>query len=146
VVCIPQFLTVLYVAGIFLCTRTAYTIPMSDDSYSNKDLAKLGKSIEDLATMTVREFSTLREEIDKRFDEVDKRFDEVDKRFGLVDERFNGIEQQLESMRSEIRSIREQLERLEEKSIPLAEQDELWQRVRRIEEKLGLPHELSVAK
>jgi phage host-nuclease inhibitor protein Gam len=91
-------------------------------TFENSDIDKL-------ATMVAREFASLRTEMEQGF--------------ASVDERFNGIDQQLESMRAEIRSIRGQLERLEEKSIPLSEQDELWERIRRIEAKLGLPHELA---
>lgn len=104
-----------------------YTAGMNE-TFENSDIEKL-------ASMVAREFASIRAEMDQGFTSLRTE----------MDERFNGIEQQLESMRAEIRSIREQLERLEEKSIPLAEQDELWQRVRRIEDKLGLPHELVAA-
>lgn len=67
----------------------------------------------------------------------------IHERFNKVDERFNGALQQFDDIRVEIRSIRERLESLEEKHIPLAKQDELWQRVHRIEDKLGIPHELA---
>ena len=99
-----------------------------NETFENSDIEKL-------ASMVAREFASVRAEMEQGFTSLRTE----------MDERFNGIEQQLESMRAEIRSIREQLERLEEKSIPLAEQDELWQRVRRIEDKLGLPHELAAA-
>lgn len=95
-----------------------------NETFENSDIEKL-------ASMVAREFASLRKEMDKFRTEVD--------------ERFNGVDQQLAEIRVEIRQIRGRLESLEEKHIPLAEQDELWQRLRRIEDKLGLPHELAAA-
>jgi archaellum component FlaC len=106
-----------------------------NETFENSDIEKL-------ASMVAREFGSVRADMEQGFAAIREEMAEFRTE---VDERFNGIEQQLESMRAEIRSIREQLERLEEKSIPLAEQDELWQRIRRIEDKLGLPHELAAA-
>jgi hypothetical protein len=42
-------------------------------------------------------------------------------------------------MHNGFRSVNERIDKLQEVQIPLSEQDELWQRIKRIENHLGLP-------
>ena len=76
---------------------------MTQDSFENKDIEKL-------AAMVGREFTSLRTEMENRFEAVDARFE------SLEAEIHNGF-----------RSVNERINKLQEIQIPLPEQDELWQ-------------------
>lgn len=103
------------------------------------------KELEKLAIMVARGFDA----VDKRFEDVDKRFEDVDKRFADMDRRFDHIESRIDTVETEMhngfRSVNERIDKLQEVQIPLSEQDELWQRIKRIENHLGLPHDLQTA-
>lgn len=90
---------------------------MTERSFENRDIEKL-------AAMVARGF----EAVDNRFDHVESRIDTLET-----------------EMRDGFRSVNERIDKLQEIQIPLPEQDELWQRVRRCEDKLGLPDELKAA-
>jgi tetrahydromethanopterin S-methyltransferase subunit G len=97
--------------------------------------------------MTVPDFEN--KELEKLAIMVARGFDAVDKRFEDVDKRFDHIESRIDTVETEIhngfRSVNERIDKLQEVQIPLPEQDELWQRIKRIEKHLGLPHDLQTA-
>ncbi len=97
--------------------------------------------------MTVPDFEN--KELEKLAGMVARGFDAVDKRFEAVDARFEHLESRINTLETEMhngfRSVNERIDKLQEVQIPLSEQDELWQRIRRIEKHLGLPHEIQPA-
>jgi regulator of replication initiation timing len=66
----------------------------------------------------------------------------VDERFDRVDERFEHANQETTD---QFRQVHREIADLRENTMPLEEQSELRLRVRRIEDHLGLPHEVKPA-
>lgn len=66
-----------------------------------------------------------------------------------VDERFEQVHQELNDFKQEtadnFRQVRREIADLREETMPIAEQSELRLRVHRIEDHLGLPHEVKPA-
>lgn len=110
------------------------------------------KEFEKLASMIARGF----DDVYKRFDKVDERLDGLESRVGSLDKRVTALENDISTLRREFdeltvevrtgfRDVRRDIHTLSEKSIPLAEQDEIWHRIRRIEDHVGLPQNLKAA-
>lgn len=93
---------------------------------------KIEQQIEKLAIAVANGFDEQRSYIDRRFDEQHAY---MDARFAAIDERLDDVDRQLRDIRGDIRELREI-------SISLDEQDELRRRLVRVEDHLGLPHEL----
>ena len=104
---------------------------------------KIEQQIEKLAIAVAKGFDEQREYIDRRFDEqqayTDRCFDE---QRAYMDARFDNLEHKVQSLREDILEARLAIQKLEKSSMPLAEQEELRARLARIEDHLGLPHEL----
>lgn len=68
---------------------------------------------------------------------------------GYTEERFEKLDHQLEEFKQEtadnFRQVHREIADLREETMPLAEQSEVRLRVHRIEEHLGLPHEVKPA-
>ena len=69
-------------------------------------------------------------------------FQKIDQNFQKVFEILSRHSEILDRHETKLADIQSTVQRIDEKTIPLDEQDELWQRIRRIEEHLGLSHDL----
>ena len=96
---------------------------------------KIEQQIEKLAIAVAKGFDAMEE----RFEAIDRRFDEQQ---AYMDARFDNLEYKIQSLREDILEARLAIQKLEKSSMSLAEQEELRARLARIEDHLGLPHEL----
>ena len=103
--------------------------------YTNKHMDKIEQQIEKLAIAVAKGFDAMEE----RFEAIDRRFEE---QRAYMDARFDNLEHKVQSLREDILEARLAIQKLEKSSMPLAEQEELRARLARIEDHLGLPHEL----
>ena len=94
-----------------------------------KSVKKKEMSIDDLAVMVAKGFSS----VDERFNEVDKRFNEVDNRFDKVEQRLNDVEDAVKATRQDVLKVGD-------KFVPRYEFDMLLSRVSRIEQKIEGKH------
>jgi tetrahydromethanopterin S-methyltransferase subunit G len=76
------------------------------------------------------------------FDEVHRRLDGIEKRLDGVETRLTELEHRVSDLHEDVLDARLSIQNLERNSISLAEHRELRTRVLRIEDKLGMPHEL----
>jgi SMC interacting uncharacterized protein involved in chromosome segregation len=76
------------------------------------------------------------------FNAIEERFEAVDKRFDEMSTRFDNLEHKVSGLREDVFDVRLAIQELREISISLDEQAELRARMVRIEDHLGLPHEL----
>ena len=61
---------------------------------------------------TSQQITSLREEMDRRFDGVDQRFEQVDQRFEQVDRRFEQVEDRVTQLATEVRHTQVTIEGL----------------------------------
>ena len=108
-------------------------------------MEKIEQQIEKLAIAVANGF----EQQERRFDAIFEQFRDVDERFKVVDERFDemgarfdNLEHRLSGLREDVLEVRLAVKELREISISLDEQAELRRRLVRVEDHLGLPHEL----
>lgn len=81
----------------------------SSNSGNNKKVKKIAKvTIEDLAVMTQKGFSSLEVRMEERFDQIDRKFDIIDTRLDRVEFRLDRIENIL------ARDLQNRIERLED--------------------------------
>ena len=60
-----------------------------------------------------KEFKTLNEKMDQRFEGIEQRFKGIDQRFEGVDQRFEGIDQRFEGIEKEFKNINQKLGTIE---------------------------------
>lgn len=110
------------------------------------------KELEKLAQMIARGF----DDVYTRFDAIEGRLAALEARVESLDERVGALEKDIATLRRDLdeltmevrtgfRDVRRDIHQLSEKSIPLSEQDEIWQRIRRIEDHVGLQQNLKTA-
>ena len=56
-----------------------------------------------------KEFKTLNEKMDQRFEGIDQRFEGIDQRFKGIDQRFEGIEKEFENINQKLGTIESEL-------------------------------------
>ena len=106
---------------------------------------KIEQQIEKLAIAIANGF----DEVHKRLDGMEKRLDGIEERLSEMDKRFDGVEARLTELEHRVNALREDvldarlgIQKLEHNSISPTEHRELRTRVLRIEDKLGMRHEL----
>ena len=103
-----------------------------------------------------KELEKLAQMIARGFDDVYIRLDALEARVAPLDQRLAALESDVTTLRRDLdeltmevrtgfRDVRRDIHQLSEKSIPLSEQDEIWQRIRRIEDHVGLEQQLKTA-